>query len=29
MRVLDAVRASHERRGWVELAAEPVVASRP
>jgi predicted dehydrogenase len=29
MHVLDAVRASHERRGWVELAAEPVVASRP
>jgi predicted dehydrogenase len=27
MRVLDAVRASHERRGWVEVAAESVVAS--
>ena len=28
MRVLDAVRASHERRGWVEVAAESEVASR-
>lgn len=28
MRVLDAVRASHERRGWVEVAAESTVAAR-
>ena len=27
MRVLDAARASHERRGWVEVVAEPVVAA--
>jgi len=27
MRVLDAVRASHERRGWVEVVGDPVGAS--
>jgi len=29
MRVLDAVRASHQRRGWVEVVGERVAAWRP